>query len=677
MSDRPIKLERDEQHMFNVRVMVAGVIILLALLGILGRVYQLQVPEYEKYSELSRQHYQKRIPIPPNRGQIYDRNGVLLADSHTQYVLEVVRDNIGDENGDGRSTLADVDGFIARLGAVIPLVEKDVRLFKTQVRRFKYQPIPIRGNLTEEEVAAFAVNRPRFPGVSMEERMERYYPLLNTASHVIGYVGRIDTRDLERVDKDEYIGTTHIGKSGVEGFHEDRLHGQAGYHLIEVDAHGKKQSTLSEKDPVGGQELFLGIDINLQIKAEKLLEGERGAIVALDPSNGEVLALVSVPTYDPNLFIDGISQKDYTSLRDDPGRPLFNRALQGAYPPGSTIKPMVGVAGLAEGVVTPGSRVYDPGFFRLSGQKHAFRCWNKRGHGSVDLKYAIQQSCDTYFYDLAYRMGIDRFSGFMNRFGFGEKTGIDLPSEASGLMPTKEWKEKRHKRSWFPGDTVNIGIGQGYWLSTPLQLAHATSIIANHGVRLKPHVLRGVRTARNEEEKVLKPEPFAPIEVNQRFWNLAIQGMENVMRPGGTARAAGAGAAYRIAGKTGTAQVFGLAGGKYNAGRIAKRLRDHALFVGFAPVDNPKIALAVIIENSSGSGGHTAAPIGRAMMDAYLLQQYGDHVLKPAGTVGQPQAVEGAEPTPEKAEAVAGAGKAKSNVKNVKKAKKKSGATRD
>ncbi len=283
----------------------------------------------------------------------------------------------------------------------------------------------------------------------------------------------------------------------------------------------KRRRIVSEKAPVGGQDLFLGLDINLQIKAESLLKGEHGAIVAMDPRNGEVLAMASVPTFDPNLFIDGISHKDYGTLRDDPGRPLFNRALQAAYPPGSTIKPMVGVAGLAEGVVTPGSRVHDPGFFRLSGQKHVFRCWNKRGHGSVDLKYAIQQSCDTYFYDLAYRMGIDRFSGFMHRFGFGEKTGIDLPAEASGLMPSKAWKEKRYKRSWFPGDTVNIGIGQGYWLATPLQLANATSIMAGHGVRLKPHVLRGVRITRNQEESVLKPDSLPPVETQDKFWNLS------------------------------------------------------------------------------------------------------------------------------------------------------------
>ncbi|MBJ6611065.1 MAG: penicillin-binding protein 2 [Candidatus Thiothrix moscowensis] len=632
MSERSLKFERDEQQLFNTRVIIAAVFILLVLLGIAARVYHLQVLENTKYAELSRQHYQKRIPIPPNRGQIYDRNGVLLADSHTQHVLEIVRDSIGDENGDGKSNLADVDMLVERLGKLISLSEKDVRVFKQNVRKFKFQPVPIKENLSEEEVATFSVNRPRFPGVNLEVRMERYYPLGTIASHVIGYVGRIDDRDMEKLNKDEYLGTSHIGKTGIEAFHEGRLHGQAGYHLVEVDAHGKQQAVLDEKSPIGGQDLFLGIDINLQMTAERLLKNERGAVVAIDPQNGEVLALASVPTFDPNLFINGISNKDYSELRDNPDRPLYNRALQGTYPPGSTIKPMVGVAGLADGVINPGSHVYDPGYFRLSGQKHVFRCWNKRGHGSVNLKYAITQSCDTFFYDMAYRMGIDRFSTAMHKFGFGEQTGVDLPSESTGLMPTQAWKEKRHKRSWYPGDTVNIGIGQGYWLATPLQLAHATTILANRGKRLKPHVLRGVRITKNQEEEVLKPEPFPTIETEERFWDLNVQGMENVMRPGGTARAAGAGAAYRIAGKTGTAQVFGLAGGKYNAGRIAKRLRDHALFVGFAPVDDPKIAVAVIMENALGGGGSVAAPIARKVMDAYLLKQYdNDETLEADG----------------------------------------------
>jgi penicillin-binding protein 2 len=633
-----IKTERDEQQLFNARLIVAAILILLFLLGIVARAYHLQVLQYDKYAELSREHYQKRIPIPPNRGRIYDRNGAVLADSHVQYVLEVVRDSIGDENGDGKTNLSDVDGFIERLGKLIPLAEKDVRIFRQDVRRFKYQPIPIKENLTEEEVAKFSVNRSRYPGVNVEVRMERYYPLHEIASHVIGYVGRIDERDLEKLNKDEYLGTSHIGKTGVEASYEGLLHGKAGYHLVEVDAHGKQQAVIDEKSPIGGQDLYLGLDIKLQMTAEKLLKEEgRGAVVAIDPKTGEILALASVPTFDPNLFINGISHKDYTDLNTDPDRPLYNRALQGVYPPGSTIKPMAGMAGLISGTIGPGSRVNDPGFFRLAGQAHVFRCWNKRGHGSVDLKLAITQSCDTFFYSLAYRMGIDKFSSLMNKFGFGERTGVDLPSESSGLMPNPAWKEKRHKAFWYPGDTVSVGIGQGYWLATPIQLAHAATIMANHGIRVKPRILRGLKIAGKQELDLAKPDYLAPVNAEEKYWSLAQAGMEAVMMPGGTARGAGAGAAYRIAGKTGTAQVFGLAGGKYNAGRIAKRLRDHALFVGFAPADDPKIAVGVIVENALGSGGHTAAPLARKVMDAYLLKKYigeeggGTDGEKPAG----------------------------------------------
>lgn len=635
-----IKPERDESRLFNARAMVAGVFILFALLGVLARLYFLQFDQYGKYAELSREHYQKRIPIPPNRGQIYDRNGVLLADSTPQYVLEVVRDDIGDENKDGKVDLEDVDGLLARLGKLVVLSEADIRVFKQQVGRFKYQPVPLKDDLSAAEIAAFAVNRPRFPGVNLEMRMERHYPLGETASHVLGYVGRIDDNDLEHLNKNEYTGTAYIGKSGIEAFHESRLHGQAGYDLYEVDAFGKRQSLLEQKAPVGGQDLFLGIDIKLQKTAENLLAGEKGAIVAIDPRNGEVLALASVPMFDPNKFINGISAQDYASLRDDPKRPMYNRALQGIYPPGSTVKPMAGLAGLAAGAITAGTRVNDPGYFRLPGQQHVFRCWNKRGHGTVDLKVAIAQSCDVFFYTMAYHMGIDKFSAAMRGFGFGEQTGIDLPSESTGLMPTQEWKQKRHKGNWYPGDTVNVGIGQGFWLATPLQLAHAVSVIANHGVRLKPHLLRGVRTNKNQEESVLKPEPFPSVQADPKQWDLVINGMENVMQPGGTARAAGAGAAYRIAGKTGTAQVHGLNGGKYSAAR--KEWRDHALFVGFAPADDPQIAVSVIMENAPGSGGHVAAPIGRQVMDAYLLKKYDDG--SPAGVADAKKPEGGSDP---------------------------------
>jgi penicillin-binding protein 2 len=383
---------------------------------------------------------------------------------------------------------------------------------------------------------------------------------------------------------------------------------------------------IERKEAVGGQDLILGLDINLQLKAESLLKGERGAVVAIDPRNGEVLAMASVPTFDPNLFVDGISSKIYAELRDDPDRPLYNRALQGAYPPGSTVKPMNTMAGLYEKVIWPGKSVYDPGFFQIPGHKHRYRCWKKSGHGGVSLDYAIAQSCDTFFYDMAYRMGVDKFSNYMSLFGFGKKTGVDLTSESDGLMPTPEWKQKRYKQVWYPGDTVNIGIGQGYWLATPIQLAHATSTIAMRGKRIRPHVLRAVRTGKNKPEQILEPEVIAQIPArDQRHWEMVVQGMVHVVHASyGTAKRIGQGAPYTIAGKTGTAQVFGIAqNARYDASRLAKRLHDHALFVGFAPADNPQIAVSVIVENGGG-GSSTAAPIARKVMDAFLLKKYDD-----------------------------------------------------
>lgn len=622
-----IKTERDEQQLFNSRAIVAGLIVLMALSGIMTRLYYLQIKEHDEYTLLSKQNYQKRIPRAPTRGQIFDRNGVRLADNHAQYVLEVVWDSVPDQNDDGKKRWNDMQIMLERLNKIVPLSEKDLRIFGQQVnRRSRYQPTPLKENLTEQEMAMFAVNKSRFPGVNLERRMQRYYPLGTVASHVIGYVGRIDDRDAERLDKDNYSGTSHIGKIGIEAAHEDLLHGQAGYDLAEVDAHGRNQDMIERKEAVGGQDLILGLDINLQLKAESLLKGERGAVVAIDPRNGEVLAMASVPTFDPNLFVDGISSKIYAELRDDPDRPLYNRALQGAYPPGSTVKPMNTMAGLYEKVIWPGKSVYDPGFFQIPGHKHRYRCWKKSGHGGVSLDYAIAQSCDTFFYDMAYRMGVDKFSNYMSLFGFGKKTGVDLTSESDGLMPTPEWKQKRYKQVWYPGDTVNIGIGQGYWLATPIQLAHATSTIAMRGKRIRPHVLRAVRTGKNKPEQILEPEVIAQIPArDQRHWEMVVQGMVHVVHASyGTAKRIGQGAPYTIAGKTGTAQVFGIAqNARYDASLLAKRLHDHALFVGFAPADNPQIAVSVIVENGGG-GSSTAAPIARKVMDAFLLKKYDD-----------------------------------------------------
>ena len=617
-----IKSEREEYRLFRSRAIVAAVIVFIALALILVRLVYLQVTHFDHYTTLSKKNYQKRIPIPPVRGLIYDRNGALLADNHIEYVLAAKRDDV-----------KDMDDTLKRLMQLLPITPKDVAKFKQKLRvNSRFQPVVLRKNMTEEEIAIFSANRLRFEGFEVSVRMQRNYPLGSVASHLLGYVGRIDKRDLKKIDNAEYSGSTHIGKSGIEKFYESRLHGKAGYELTEVDAHGKPQLKLDDKAPVAGEDLYLSIDLELQVKAEELLREHNGAIVAIDPRNGEVLAMASMPAFDPNLFVNGISYANYNALRDNPDRPLYNRALQGSYPPGSTIKPMAALSGLSAGVVTPSSTVNGKGFFQIPGNKHRFRCWKKSGHGHISLNRAIYQSCDVYFYDLAFRMGIKRYSKAMNRFGFGLKTGIDLPNERSALMPTPEWKRKRFDKFWYPGDTVNTGIGQGFFTATPLQLAHATATLATHGRKFRPHILRATRISRNLPEKLVTPEQLPSIGVTKlRYWDDVIQGMVNVVHGAhGTGRRSGAGAKYRFAGKTGTAQVFGIAQNKsYNASKLKKKLHDHSLFVAFAPVKNPRIALAVIAENAGG-GSKVAAPIARKLLDTYLLTDKQKEEIKQA-----------------------------------------------
>lgn len=606
-----VKSEREEYRLFRSRAYVAAGFIFVALALVFVRLIYLQINSYEHYTQLSKENYQKRVPIPPVRGLIYDRNGVLLAGNHIEYVLEAREDDIINR-----------DDALKHLMQLLPITPQDVYKFKQKQRvNSRFQPVILRKNLTEDEIAVFSANRFRFPGFKVSVRMQRNYPLGSLAGHLLGYVGRIDKKDLEKLDKHEYSGSTHIGKSGIEKFYETRLHGKAGYELREVDAHGKPLIKLEDKAPIAGEDLFLSIDIELQLKAEELLKDYNGAVVAIDPRNGEVLAMASMPAYDPNLFVNGISYRDYNSLRNNPDRPLYNRALQGAYPPGSTIKPMAALSGLNAGVVTPTRSLFARGFFQIPGNKHRFRCWKKSGHGHISLNRAIYQSCDVYFYDLAFRMGIKRYSAAMKKFGFGQKTGIDLPHERSALMPSAEWKRKRYDKFWYPGDTVNTGIGQGYFTATPLQLAFATSIIANHGRKVRPHVLRATRVSRNLPEKLVTPERLPSLGVTKlSYWDDVIRGMVNVVHGvHGTARRAGAGAKYRFAGKTGTAQVYSIAQNKtYNASRLKKKLHDHALFVAFAPANNPRIALAVIAENGGG-GSKVAAPIARQLLDTYLL----------------------------------------------------------
>ena len=606
-----IKSEREEYRLFRARAIVAAAVVFIALSLIIFRLAYLQIQKFDHYTTLSKENYQKRVPIPPVRGLIYDRNGALLADNHIEYVLAAKRDDV-----------KDMDGMIKRLMQLLPITPQDVVKFKQKLRvNSRFQPVVLRKDMTEEEVAIFSANRLRFEGFNVSVRMQRNYPLGSVASHLLGYVGRIDKKDLEKIDNAEYSGSTHIGKSGIEKFYETRLHGKAGYELTEVDAHGKPQLKLDDKEPVAGEDLYLSIDLELQIKAEELLQEHNGAVVAIDPRNGEVLAMASIPAYDPNLFVNGISYANYNALRDNPDRPLYNRAMQGSYPPGSTIKPMAALSGLNAGVVSPSSSIYAKGFYQIPGNRHRFRCWKKAGHGHISLNRAIYQSCDVYFYDLAFRMGIKRYAKAMNRFGFGLKTGIDLPSERSALMPTSEWKRKRYDKFWYPGDTVNTGIGQGFFTATPLQLAHATATLSTRGRKVRPHVLRATRVSRNLPEKLVTPEKMPPIGVTKlRYWDDVIRGMVNVVHgEHGTGRRSGLGAKYRFAGKTGTAQVFGIAQNKtYDATKLKKKLHDHSLFVAFAPVKNPRIALAVIAENAGG-GSKVAAPIARQLLDTYLL----------------------------------------------------------
>lgn len=622
-----VKSEREEYRLFRSRAYVAAGFIFVALALVFVRLIYLQISSYEHYTLLSKENYQKRIPIPPVRGLIYDRHGVLLADNHIEYVLEAREDDIINR-----------DDVLKRLMQLLPITPQDVYKFKQKQRvNSRFQPVVLRKNLTDKEIAIFSENRFRFPGFKVSVRMQRNYPLGSVAGHLLGYVGRIDKKDLETLDKQEYSGSTHIGKSGIEKFYETRLHGKAGYELKEVDAHGKPQIKLEDKAPIAGEDLFLSIDLELQIKAEELLKDHNGAVVAIDPRNGEILAMVSMPAYDPNLFVNGISYRDYGNLRDNPDRPLYNRALQGSYPPGSTIKPMAALSGLNAGVVTPTSSIYAKGFYQIPGNRHRFRCWKKSGHGHISLNRAIYQSCDVYFYDLAFRMGIKRYSAAMKKFGFGQKTGIDLPHEGSALMPSAEWKRKRYDKFWYPGDTVNTGIGQGYFTATPLQLAFATSIVANHGRKVRPHVLRATRVSRNLPEKLVTPERLPSLGVTKlRYWDDVIRGMVNVVHGAhGTARRSAAGAKYRYAGKTGTAQVYSIAQNKtYNASKLKQKLHDHALFVAFAPIDNPRIALAVIAENAGG-GSKVAAPIARQLLDTFMLSSNGKKEKKAGSNVKQ------------------------------------------
>ena len=599
-----------ESVVFSVRAAGASLIVGVLALVLVARLAHLQIVEHNHFTTLSEDNRVKVVPIAPTRGLIFDRYGEILAQNLPNFSLEVVPEAVDD-----------IDALIEDLREFIDISEESEEAFRGGIAsKRRFESVPLRLRLDEHEVALFAVNRHRFPGVDVHARLTRNYPLAALGAHVVGYVARINKEELTRVDRVDYRGTMHIGKTGVEASYEDWLHGKVGYQHVETNAQGRILRVLERHDPIPGRNLFLTIDAQLQRTAEVALGEERGAIVAIEPATGSVLAMVSTPVFDPNLFAEGIDSKTYRMLRGSPDRPLFNRALNGQYPPGSTIKPFLGLAGLEQGVRHVRDQIWCPGWFVLPGRKRRFRDWKKWGHGRVGLHDAIVQSCDVYFYELSLALGIDRMHESMTRFGFGERTGIRLRNESRGLMPSREWKRAARDQSWYPGETIITGIGQGFVLATPLQLASATAGLAMRGVRQRPRLVDRALDPVTGEVHTVAPETILEVEVTEgSHWTRIVEAMTGVVHgERGTARKIGEGIDYHIAGKTGTAQVFSVRQNeKYDAAKLDKRLHDHGLFIAFAPVEQPQIAVAVIVENG-GSGSGAAAPLARAVIEAYL-----------------------------------------------------------
>ncbi|MCU1727778.1 penicillin-binding protein 2 [Pseudomonas sp. 7P_10.2_Bac1] len=614
---QPIRLKDHEKdaRLVRSRVVVGALLVLALICVLIARLYYLQVVQYDYHSTLSENNRVHVQPIPPTRGLIYDRNGVVIADNRPSFSLTMTRERAGDW-----------PQVLDTIVEVLQLTPEDRVLFekRTKQGRRPFEPVPILFELNEEQIARIAVNQFRLPGVEVVAQLVRHYPQGAHFAHSVGYVGRINEKEIKSLDRVNYSGTHHIGKTGVERFYEAELHGQVGYEEVETNARGRVLRVLKRTDPIPGKDIVLSLDIKLQEAAEEALAGRRGAVVALNPMTGEVLAMVSQPSFDPNLFVTGIGFKAYAELRDSIDRPLFNRILRGLYPPGSTIKPAVAIAGLDSGVVTANSRVYDPGYYQLPNYDHKYRNWNRSGDGYVDLDSAIMRSNDTYFYDLAHKLGIDRLSTYMNQFGIGQKVSLDMFEESAGLMPSREWKRATRRQAWFPGETLILGIGQGYMQSTPLQLAQATALIASKGKWNRPHLAKTI-----EGVPPVDPNPMPDIVLRDPSnWGKVNHAMQQVVHGArGTARVAGVGAQYLIAGKSGTAQVVAIKQGeKYDRSKVQERHRDHALFVGFAPANNPQIAVSVMIENGE-AGSRVASPVVRAVMDAWLLDA--DGKLKP------------------------------------------------
>ena len=602
-----------ENRLIRRRLVLSAIITVVLLSLVLGRLYMLQIVEHEHFSTLSDSNRVRIKALPPTRGLIFDRHGVVMANNLPAYRLEIVPEQV-----------KDLDSTLLQLKQYIDYTEQDLKRFRqSSKRRRPFESIPLRLNLKDEEVARLAVNLHMFEGVEINARLTRNYPQGAHAVHALGYVSRIDERDLSSVSEVEYAGTTHIGKLGLEKFYEHELHGEVGVQQVEVNAGGRTLRVLSESPPVQGNNLHLTIDSRLQKVAEEAFAEYTGAAVAIDPNNGEILALVSMPIFNPNLFVNGISYDNYNALRDSSKRPLFNRALSGQYPPGSTSKPFYGLAGLEGAITSVEKDVYCIGYYKLPNEPRRYRDWKKQGHGHMDLNGAITQSCDVYFYDLAYRMGIDRMSEFLASFGFGVKTGVDSTGERNGLLPSREWKRRAEGMPWFPGETLITGIGQGALLVTPLQLANSTAAFSIRGKRFQPHLVRSVEKVPEYNLIDIASRVAGRYELqSEKNWEHVHDALVNVVHGlRGTAYRISRGMEYTAAGKTGTAQVFGIAQDEeYDEETVAEKLRDHALFISYAPSDNPQIAVAVIVENG-GHGSSVAAPIARRIMDAFLLEE--------------------------------------------------------
>jgi penicillin-binding protein 2 len=618
-----------ELRNFQVRLAVSAALVLAVFSVLLLRFFYVQVLQHDYYHTLAENNRIAIVPIIPNRGLILDRNGAVLAHNYAAYTLEITPNKVGA-----------LDSLIDELGRIVEITPRDRKRFRKLLEEGRdFASLPIRTRLNDQEVARFAVNKYRFPGVDIRARLFRHYPNGEVASHVLGYIGRLTQGDLDQLETEgvaaNYTGSDFIGKAGLEGRYERALHGTTGFEEVETDAGGRAVRTLRSTLPVSGNNLLLALDARLQDVAERVFGDRRGSLVAIEPATGGLLALVSKPGYDPNLFVDGIDQQNWEMLNDSPDHPLNNRALQGVYPPGSTFKPFMAIAALELGKRSPRYTIADPGYFILGSGGHRFRDWKVGGHGMVDMHKSIVVSCDTYYYSLAQELGIDNIHSFIGQFGFGAKTGIDIDGEVAGLLPSQDWKMRRFKQKWFVGDTISVGIGQGYNLATPMQLAFATAILANNGVVFRPHSVRHIQNSQTNELTSIEVEPIGSVPLRPETIALVRDAMVDVTKPGGTAAWAGAGAAYKIAGKTGTAQVIAMKQNeRYDEKRIHERHRDHSLFIAFAPAEAPTIALAILVENG-GHGSTAAAPIARQVMDFYLLGK--EPEIKPAAAAEEPE----------------------------------------